>query len=40
MTLNVIEVTNQALSLPVADRVRLAQKLWDSLSEANSLSLR
>ena len=28
MSTNVIELTNQALSLPAQDRVQLAQKLW------------
>ena len=35
MSANVVELTNQALSLPVAERVQLAQKLWESLPEAN-----
>ena len=33
MSTNVIELTNQALSLPAQDRVQLAQKLWESLEE-------
>jgi putative addiction module component (TIGR02574 family) len=33
MNENVVELTNQALSLPVAERVELAQRLWESLPE-------
>jgi putative addiction module component (TIGR02574 family) len=33
MSTNVIELTNQALSLPVAERAQLAQKLWESLPD-------
>ena len=36
MSANVIELTNQALSLPVAERVQLAQKLWESLPETDA----
>ena len=36
MTESVIELTNQALSLSVADRVQLAQKLWESLPESDA----
>ena len=35
MSADVIELTNQALSLPVAERVQLAQKLWESLPETD-----
>jgi putative addiction module component (TIGR02574 family) len=36
MSADVFELTNQVLSLPVADRVRLAQKLWESLPETDA----
>ena len=34
MSPNLTEVAHQALALPVSDRILLAQKLWDSLEEA------
>jgi putative addiction module component (TIGR02574 family) len=35
MNVDVAQLTNQALSLPVAQRVQLAQKLWESLPETD-----
>ena len=31
MEFSLNEITNQALSLPIDDRVALAQRLWDSI---------
>lgn len=34
MNLTLNEVVNQALALPVPDRILLAQKLWESIDES------
>ena len=36
---NASQIADQALALPTAERVKLAQKLWESLTEAERNSL-